>query len=703
MVRLVALIIGAGAALLFLVQPMAGKQVLPLLGGTPAAWITLMVVFQTALLAGYALAHGIAGQPMMVQRVVVLCLGGGALAMGVPDLGQGIPDLEHPALWLLRRAVAELGLPLLLLAMLSPLLQAWVARAGYANPYPLYAASNAGSLGGLLAYPVLVEPALDLPAQAQGFSAGVGVVLVGLLVLMLRRDSDHQIHITTDTAPLPTRPMLGTWVLRAALASGLLMAVTQHITTEMAPVPLLWVLPLGLYLSTFILVFSTRWTSRWHGRALRHTPIGLAMLVVSWGVPMPAAMGIVLTLVGLSLAVLGLHSLLATSRPAPAHLTLFYLCLSAGGALGGMVVALLAPVLFPARWEYPLLLLAASVTLGRGEGSGENPTPQMLMLLIMTVLMATLLALSPSRSVVQAVAIGAMLTFAGRMLWTFADRPLILAGILSCLLTVFTVPSLDSHVVMRDRSFFGALSVKDDPPVRRLQHGSTVHGMEDQRESHLTKPIAYYGLESGLGLLMRHRDGIQAVAAIGLGVGTLACHLDKDQRLTLFEIDPLVVRVATDPSLLQQWTACRPDEAVILVTDGRMGVATLAPHSQDLVVVDAFSSDAVPVHLLTREALEVYAAALKPDGAVLFHLSNRYLDLVSVAAKLAVDRGWTAWTRLHETGNLPHELDSMWVLLRPSADQGYPQDDPHWESATPAAGTPLWTDRHTPLLPVLLF
>lgn len=603
--------------LLFGIQPMFAKMVLPKLGGSPGVWSVAMVFFQTVLLTGYGYAHWLVSRfdvrrGALIHIVLMAVILLAALPIGI-SAGFERPPQEGQIVWLVLLFGASVGLPFFAVAANAPLLQAWFARSGHAHagdPYFLYAASNMGSFLALIAYPFLVEPFLTLSMQASSWAWGFGLLLAGIAAC-----AGASVHgagmvkaaAVAERTAIPLRRKL-VWVGFAFIPSGLLVAVTAHISTDIAAAPLLWVAPLALFLLTFVIVFQREpvLKHRW----MQHAQIVLVVLLLANIFAPPSGWVIALSL-HLSLffvTAMVSHGELARRRPAAADLTQFYFWMSVGGVLGGLFSGLLAPVLFNAILEYPLLLLAS---------------------LVIRVDFRTRLVSRPFKLVVSGL---------------FA----------TILVTLLVQAQRDPNTL---RSFFGVHRVieTEGREFRQLVHGSTIHGAQRLRNPDGTpatgrpEPLTYYfrggGIVDGIDAVRKAHGGmLRTVAAVGMGTGSLACHAGPGEAWTFYEIDPLVVQIATDPTRFSFMSECAP-QAPIVLGDARLTLADAEAGSLDLIVVDAFSSDAIPLHLLTTEAIALYRAKLRQDGVVLFHISNRNMELGPVVSATAHAEGLTTWLR----------------------------------------------------------
>lgn len=714
------------AALLFAVQPMVARMALPALGGSPAVWNTCMVFFQAAVLGGYALAHA-ADRRLCTRNQVAGFLG--LVVLGVATLPVRLVVAEDaagsPIRWLLAALVVHAGLPALVLAAASPLVQRWHAGilTSGRGPYVLYAASNAGSLAALLGYPTLLEPRFTLADLARlwawAYAAWATLVVVCCLV-RLRRGT---CHIPTPASREPREETassrLAGWIGLAAIPAALLQGCTLFLTTDVASVPLLWVVPLSLYLVTFIVAFSGRGEPavRLANRALPFLACGLLFVILTRATQ-PAAALVALHLAFLFAAGLVCHGRLHAHRPPPADLTRFYLALSVGGVAGGASCAIAAPLLFNSVLEYPLAIALACAVLPPRTRKTPAPdaTPRAGILardlawpvgiaatLIIAGMVTPFLVATDDR-VRNAVVFGLPAVFCAAML----DRPrrlaLALAATFAAGLWIHSLWAGNRHA---ERNFYGVTRVTHDAAagMHQLVHGNTIHGRQFLDPARRNEPLAYYHRHGPLGSLLKARQSDASslrVAVIGLGVGTMAAYARPGDAWTFLEIDPAVIRVATDTHWFRFLADAPTGTTRILQGDGRLLAETLPEASLDLLILDAFSSDAIPVHLLTREALAVYRARLKPDGWLVFHVSNRYLALEPVVAALARDGGWVArGSDDSQEGDHPGKEPSHWIVLArsPEALGGLARQS-SWVPLEGADESPVWTDQRSSVLSV---
>lgn len=710
-----------GSALLFLVQPMFAKMVLPLLGGTPAVWATSMVFFQATLLAGYAYAHwsvtrlGVRRQAMLHIPVVLLPLL--LLPISVPDGWK--PPEEFPVLWLLWLLTFAIGLPFFVLSTSAPLLQRWFASTGHPSgkdPYFLYAASNAGSMLALLSYPFLMEPALRLADQTRVWALGYGALAAGtvacaVMAIRSRRGEDadpvtEQAEETTEAAPRPVTAVRRLhWVALAFVPSCFMLAVTTYISTDIAAIPLLWVIPLALYLLTFILVFSSSKpfplvsTSRIHAIVL--IMLVLVMLLDDDSLPRWVVLG--LPLLGLFVASLLCHAQLAGDRPPARHLTQFYLWMALGGVLGGAFTALVAPVVFDDLLEYPLAIVLACMLMphlaSKKKSLGSTRERIVLGIIPTAYMLVTVFLILGAQRWLPTIGRVVALTVVLGLCALMVTRPLRFGLAVGAVIVGAMIASGQSEVLFSDRTFFGVQEVLGDTGGRfhRLMHGTTLHGIQSTDPSKELEPLSYYHRESPIGQVLTELPAAAApnIGVIGLGTGSLACYARPGQDWTFFEIDPAIERIARDPDLFTFLSEC-PGNHEVVIGDARLSLDDVPDGHFGVIVVDAFNSDSIPVHLITREAVELYMRKLAPGGVVMVHISNRYLDLQPVLANLSWELGlssrygWNPQTLEHLAQG---KSASNWVVLTPSMNNLDELDDnPMWTDLVVEPGARVWTD-----------
>ena len=708
-----------GSFLLFLVQPMIARMALPRLGGAPSVWNSAMLVYQLLLLGGYAYAHWLGLlRPKVQAGVHVGLLVIAALMLPIGLMGWVPPPDANPFLWVPWLLLASIGPLFFVVSAQAPLLQRWFALTNGGDPYRLYAASNLGSFGGLIAYPLLVEPLLPISEQRWLWSAAYALLILLVIWCSVGLPTSAPAERSRNRRDAPAWRAVGGWILLAAVPSGLILSTTLHITTDIIAMPLLWVLPLGAYLLSFSVAFSAQDKAK---RAIsRFSPLLLlaACLGLFFGQDWLALLFCVVSVVNLFTVSVALHTRLFDSRPPAQHLTLFYLAMSVGGLLGGAFCALVAPLIFDWTYEHLLLLIAAAwlilapspfAAVGRfwtNNGRAKTTTLIAIPLLVLLAAVGTAHSEVLGRFGIVAILAVAIASIGNRALFTAAVAALVIAAGGWDHLEASATPG------KMTRSFFGIYSVRDGPHRSRiLVHGTTVHGVQNlgspARERMAT---SYYAPPSGVGVAMRAVPtlfGTSArVGAVGLGAGTLACYAQPGQSWTFYEIDPAVVRIARDSSRFTFLSRCKPD-ARIEVGDARLLIEQGAPASVDVLVLDAFSSDAVPMHLLTREAFADYRRLLAPGGLLMVHISNRYIDLDPVIAGAARDGGWHAAMRRYRPdaqAMLRNEGASDWVAMSLSPATLARLVDgsgAQWASLEAPARFATWTDDHASVLPLI--
>lgn len=673
-----------GAFLLFQVQPMIAKMILPWFGGTAAVWATCLLFFQAVLLLGYGYAHGLvrrlpaARQWMLHAGLLVLAV---AVLPITPDDSWKPVDPSAPAWRILGLLAVTIGLPYFLLSATGPLVQAWyVQKRPGAAPYRLFALSNLGSMLALLSYPPLIEPNLALRSQSLTWSVGFGVF--ALLCVYTGWSSRRPVAAIGAAEPnavpaaqlvAPAGGLMALWVALAAAGSMLLLTVTSHMSMDVAPIPFLWVLPLALYLLTFILAFDAEgWYRRTALLALLPVALGvMCWLLMSDPTERPE-MKWVLTLFAVSffVACMVCHGELARLKPHPAHLTVFYFLLSLGGALGGVFVALVAPAAFNAFYEFPVAIvfcaLVVMVTLYYEPGS---------------VFRRDILGW-PSIGLVTVVSL--------------------IAGVNARIVRDIVKGNL---VVVRN--FYGEMSVRQygEPDewesYRTLVHGAINHGEQYIHPARRREPAAYYCKDSGIALAVNARPigKPHKIAVIGLGTGTLAAYARPGDLYRFYEINPLVKMIANE-----YFTYLKDSEAVIEVAlgDARLSLEREEPQNFDVIAVDAFSSDSIPVHLLTVEAMRLYLKHLKPGGILGVHISNRYVDLEPVVSRAAAAIGLRAWLVTTQDSDDGACYGTNWVLLTTREDLLATEEfTAHGRDAKHPASFRLWTDDYSNVFKVL--
>jgi hypothetical protein len=704
-----------GAGLLFLSELMVAKLLLPLFGGSPGVWNTCMVFFQAVLLLGYVYAHlsikkaGLKWQPMVHGGLVLLPLL--VLPLTLPAwAGSNVSEL--PVWNIIATLAVTIGAPFFILSTAGPLLQAWFAATPdprAKQPYFLYAAGNFGSFIALLAYPFVVEPLLSLKQQtiwwAVGYGLFIAMVLACVAVLFKSRSQlAVQQKVPQRIARITWRQKIY-WLLLAALPSSLMLGVTTYITTDVAAMPLLWMVPLALYLLTFVFAFGTNKPAQ----LIRKTaPFAAAMLVGAIvitafpsGLPLPIVAGYYFLLVALISLVA--HTRLAATKPNPVHLTEFYLWLAIGGVLGGTFNSLLAPIIFNDLYEFPLVLLAAVPVLV-GRIRIRKPTRREMVLMLTPAFLAGVVLIISIESIngVSTALVSIMLgTMLAAMYLLYRWRPALLAVGMVPVLLVPIVLLANQGSALYERTFYGVIKIEEGSDARVLQHGFTQHGAQLKSGEKAQEPTTYYHREGPLGDIVaacRKVSECKSVGGLGLGVGTVAAYGREGDSITFYEIDPAIVRIATNPNYFTYLSASKAKVNTI-IGDGRL---TLGKDSNkyDLLIIDAFSSDAIPMHLLTREAFAAYKAKLHENGLIAMHISNRNLNLEQVVRAAARDAGMPALIRFDEGNRMIDRTHypSKWVVLA-TKDEGLAplQGQPNWADLR-GADIRTWTDDYSNLL-----
>jgi len=717
------------ALLLFSVQPLFTKMVLPRLGGSPAVWSVAMVFFQSLLLAGYAYAHYLTQirtrwLPAAIH-LVLLVIALLSLPLSITS-GWGEPPTSGYAFWLLGLFTVSIGLPFFALAANNPLLQAWFFRTGHPSgpdPYFLYASSNIGSFLALLSYPVLLEPMFTLRTQNLIWTGGYGLLIVliaGCAVLLLRSPVMAVADTAAEDADAPAPPWIlrARWIFLAAVPSGLLIAVTAHISTDVAAAPLLWVLPLSIYLLTWVLVFQSRPLLP-HKWMLLLQPLAITGVIVLLAVG--GEQNLLLTLGGHQLCffviAMACHGELARTRPAAKYLTGFYVALSFGGMVGGLFAGLIAPFAFSWVAEYPVLLALAALCRPPG-GAERFPRWSAWYWPFLAVLAVGFIAPSWSDGNImhwlddnRVWMIGAVGVLSALLaLGLNADRWKIFATVAVALVLIRAYPADDGRVETV-RSFFGVHKIVVTPhgQYHVLMHGTTIHGAQKFQNDDGTpvtgrpEPITYYQKDGGIGQAItavreRKRAPLR-VAVIGLGAGTLTCASEPGETWKFFEIDQTMVDTARDPKYFSYIQNCAPDLKPV-IGDARLTFAREPDGVYDLIIVDAYSSDAIPIHLATEEAMAIYKDKLAPQGAVVMHVSNRHLELASVIVGIADANDLKSWV-YSEDSNRDNEYifaTSVVVCAREEADVGKVASSDVWALTEADENQRVWTDDYSNVL-----
>ncbi len=719
-----------GSFLLFLVQPMVARMALPRLGGAPSVWNSAMLVYQALLLGGYAYAHWLARFAPRRQAMVHL----GLFAIAALWLPLGLANFQPPVdaspiFWMPWLLVASIGPLFFVVAAQAPLMQRWYGFAGNeGDPYALYAASNIGSFAGLIAYPLIVEPTMPLRAQNWLWS-GIYILLAAMVALCARMmwkagGTNIAAPPLLDSTAISWRRRLY-WIALAAVPSGLMLSTTTHLTTDLVAMPLIWVMPLGLYLVSFSVAFAEKRTLP--DMLMLAAPVLVLFAVASSLLP---ASGSVIGVLLVNLALLffvavALHGQMYRLRPGPRQLTEFYLLMSLGGVIGGFFCAIVAPLIFDWTWEHPLLLIAAAlllpqkrlISLGGEELLGSRfATIRALVLGAIALAIGLYAGMTMPNDIegLKMALVGVIICIGLIIIGNRYAYVMAVVAVLYANGGAYNIGVSQAHARMR--SYFGIYTVYSDGASRWLTHGTTMHGL--QMFDDPKRPVSYYGQGSGVGQAMAKAETLYgksaSIGVVGLGTGTLSCYAKQDQHWTFFEIDPLMIHIARDQHKFTFLEKCAP-KAQIILGDARLTLAKVQPASLDILAIDAFSSDAIPLHLLTAEAFGFYGRALKPGGMLLVHISNRYIDLNPVVSAEAKQGGWvgalrhdTPPQRLFDLG----ERASFWIALnRDSAklaeltgplvkDRTHYYYADQWQPLDAAEGR-VWTDDYASVLPHL--
>ncbi len=712
------------AFLLFQVQPVIAKIILPWFGGSAAVWSTCLMFFQVALLAGYLYAHALTRylrpRAQIIVHIGVLLVSATALPIypGAAWKPATASDPIGRIVWLLAVTV---GLPYFALSTTGPLLQVWYARSRKgAMPYWLYALSNAGSVLALWSYPLWFEPLLTVRQQAMAWSVAYGVFVMACAAAALRAGGRQMAMVEADggSAPKPRRSDYALWLLLPACASTLLLAVTSHLTQNVAPIPLLWIVPLSVYLLSFILCFAR---GVWYRRGLFLPLLAAALAAMAWAslsetayYEMPVRAGVALFAFGLFVCCMVCHGELARLKPHPRYLTQFYLAIAAGGASGGLLVGLAAPLLFDAYYELPIGLVATATLAVAAVRMHRNAVWQRGLL-------------RPGRLVaaVAMFALGGYLAYAGKatmvaaallVLWVFHGwkalrrRWIAFGAELAVLLLAGYAGNrtryLTSGAQLMVRNFYGGLRVHDSgravdwDATRSLTVGIINHGEQFLNPARRGLPTMYFGPKSGIGLAIRAKQakGPIRVGVIGLGTGTIAAYGRPDDYYRYYELNPLVVSLSTGRTPQFTFLADCQARHDIVTGDGRLALEREASQNFDVLAVDAFSSEAVPLHLLTREAMELYARHLKPDGILAVNVSNRFVELEPVVDGQCRAMGKTDRIVESDDDDAQDLYAARWMLVSASFDATVREGS---REVGAVRKIRLWTDDYSNLAQIL--
>jgi len=721
------------AFLLFAAQPMIGKALLPLLGGGPSVWNTAMLFFQVLLLAGYAYAFILSKIPSLkVQGLLHLGLLIGAAALSLPLAlkPDSLPPADAPRLWQLMTMCSMIAAPFFILSATAPLLQRWFSLTDHPEahaPYTLYTASNTGSFLALFLYPFSIERLLRLGEQASWWTYGYAALAIACIAVFIAsfRNRPPMQTVIDDTSETDIKPSfkdrLG-WVFLAFIPSSLMLGYTTFVTTDVTSAPLFWIVPLALYLASFIMAFAADpWLKLETTRSLQATFILFFLWFIMVGVG-SSRMTILIIHGGLFfLTALMCHQELARRKPSPRYLTEFFLFLSLGGALGGFFNSIIAPLIFKLPYEYPLVIIlgvfarfmydnqslksalhSAGAMFKRGSGTTTIDFVKFPGLIVLGA--STALIDSPAYNVLIAtiVVIGAFSlnerrwAFALTLALIFLSKPLIPWDVMTTKMQI-------------SRNYYGVHMVEDAPPVRKMTHGTTVHGAQALDPEYATTSITYYHKQSGAQDLFEalgQKAGAQKVAALGLGIGSVACFSKTERSFDFYEIDPAVVKIAQDERLFTYLRDCKSPYKIIM-GDARQKLAEAPDQSYDMIFADVFSSDNVPVHILTQEAIALYLTKLKPDGLLVFHTSNRYFNLEPEIALIADKIGIPHRYRLSQ-GSVIDATDlpaypTKYIVLTQNKDALRYLDERNWITIDLPLKLEPWSDDYANLLRAIRF
>jgi hypothetical protein len=726
--------VALSAALLFTLQPMFARFTLPYLGGAPGVWNTAMVFYQAALLAGYAYAFGVSkirnGPVQIGLHLTLLAFAALFLPPAISSLA-GNPPEGTPIGWLLGMFALSIGPLCVMLSATAPLTQSWFAHRGDrdpVNPYWLYAASNLGSFGALAAYPLLIEPFIGARLQSDFWAIGFAIfvaLIIGCSAYFVgatRRaplSGLNQPDSNVSNGKISWTQRLK-WIALSAVPSGLLLAVTSYVSADIASAPFLWVIPLGLYLLTFVFVFADRELIPM--AVVRFVaPIAALALLASLAVSVPS-WWVALLLHGgaFFIIAMALHGELAATRPDASRLTEFYLWMSFGGVLGGAFTALASPAIFNNILEYPILLVGALALLRPTQG-------RMTLYLWCVSAVAGVLAIGVAllghneianinQPRTQALALclfaGVALAYLGAR-----SRPLVLGALAALIALAGQVAFRTGNYIHEERSFFGVMRVADiEGRQRRLLHGTTIHGVQALDASESRTPMSYYGPKTPIGQALKAmQDSIQGahVGIVGLGAGASACWARPSETWTFFEIDPSIKDIATNPEMFSFYSQCTPN-APIVIGDARLTLSQIPDGSLDILLLDAFSSDVVPAHLMTVEALRMYMTKMSPRGVIIYHVSNRAMALEGVVGDVIAAAGYPALAQSFspmdpiDSGGYNYGTDAVVVArdrdaLGPFRMRACSEiaDELCWRAVAPLKERP-WTDDYSNVVGAIL-
>jgi hypothetical protein len=719
------------ATLLFWIQPLVGKMLLPVLGGAPSVWNSCMLFYQCMLLLGYGYAlvavRRLSLRTQAVTQLVLILLAALLLPIGFSVARiESLPGYRHPVLGLLGILLFTIGLPFFILSTNGPLLQSWFSRTRHASakdPYFLYAASNLGSFIALLAFPFLLEPRLSLTIQSRFWAYGYAAMALVIAACAIAawksgsfsgRDSGMGQEPREDSPDetLTWRRRLG-WLGLAFVPSSLMLGATLYISTNIAAAPLLWVVPLAVYLLTFVLAFARTQTPMFQpiARMFPATALILTFVYLS-GAAEPVWFLVPLHVVFFFMAAMICHSRLACNRPHARHLVEYYFWIGVGGMAGGLFNAVLAPAAFNAVLEYPIAMVLACLVFRPAVWSAERSKPRWLdaafpaVIFIVTMILALVIRPAAMSHVEKLAVIVGIPMMAGYM---FRHQPLRLGlAVAAIMLGSAFYPGTAPRSLHVERSFFGVLRVTTDAAGRQhqLYHGDTIHGKQFTDPARRCEPLAYYHRRGPLGDVFETfstRTPSHRFAVIGLGAGAMVMYAKVGQEWTFYEINPEILGIAQNPEFFTYLNGCAPVPVRTVLGDARIKLQEAPEAYYGMLVLDAFSSDAIPIHLITREAIQLYLSRLAPGGMLVFHISNRSLDLSRVLAGVVARESLSGYVSDARERDAASGLDpSCWaVIARSEADLGGLATNPRWTSLKAQPQPVVWTDDFSNLLHVV--
>jgi hypothetical protein len=719
------------AALLFWIQPLVGKMLLPVLGGSPSVWNSCMLFYQCSLLGGYGYAliaaRRLSLRTQAVTQLVLILLAALLLPIGFSAARlQSLSRYEHPVIWLLGILLVTVGLPFFILSTNGPLLQNWFSRTRHASakdPYYLYAASNLGSFIALLAFPFLLEPRLSLTIQSRFWAYGyaaMALVIAACAIAAWRAGSspsrgteiDTEPDVSSNHEPLTWRHRLG-WLGLAFVPSSLMLGATLYVSTNIAAAPLLWVVPLAIYLLTFILAFARTRTPQFQPimRMFPATALILTFVYLS-GATEPVWFLVPLHVVFFFMAAMICHGRLARNRPHARHLVEFYFWIGLGGMAGGLFNAVLAPAIFSTVLEYPIAMVLACLAFRPAGWNANESKPSWMdvafpaAVFLVTAILALVIRPAAMSHVEKLAIIVGIPMMAGYM---FRRQPLRLGlAVAAIMLGSAFYPGAAPRSLHVERSFFGVLRVTTNASGQQhqLYHGDTIHGKQFTDPARSCEPLAYYHRRGPLGDVFEAlgaKAPANRFAVIGLGAGAMVTYAKTGQEWTFYEINPAILEIAQNPEFFTYLNGCAPVPIRTVLGDARLKLQEAPAGYYGLLVLDAFSSDAIPIHLITREAIQLYLSRLAPGGMLVFHISNRSLDLSRVLAGVVTREGVAGFVNDARERDVAGGLDpSCWaVIARSEKDLGSLTSIPRWKSLKTQPQPVVWTDDFSNILHVI--